>query len=448
MPSPVPAPARPTISAGHKTNKDTARMPNESHRMISLTSALALLGAALLVRASSDSSASNSQPVPRRDVPDQAQVIDWKSFNVLPTVLPPAVANATTTFIPPGHDLDSLKEKPFHIYDDEFYDVIGDNPTLTLIANAGTNPLFHEAAIWYPPTDEMFFVQNAGAPAAGTGLNKSNVISKISLSQAAAVSNVRNATGSVTVHQVDAPAIVNSNGAVIYRGQIVFSSEGQGDNSTSQLVVMNPKEPYNTTILLNNYFGRQFSSLNDVAVNPRNKELYFTDTLYGYLQDFRPSPGLRNQIYRYNDETGAVAAVADGFTLPNGLAFSPNGSHVYVTDTGANHGFWGWNFSDPASLYRFDVQEDGSWDNRKLFAYTEAGVADGIHCDSNGNVYAACGDGVQVWNPSRKLIGKIFLGKTSANFNFAGDGRMVILAEEDLYYGTLQASGVDFFDGV
>jgi gluconolactonase len=69
---------------------------------------------------------------------------------------------------------------------------------------------------------------------------------------------------------------------------------------------------------LNNYFGRQFSSLNDLVVNPKNGDLYFTDTLYGFLQDFRPPPGMRNQVYRYNFVTGAVTVVADDFTLPNG----------------------------------------------------------------------------------------------------------------------------------
>ncbi|OTB20072.1 hypothetical protein K445DRAFT_52357 [Daldinia sp. EC12] len=438
--------------------------------MTSLSAALGILAAGVLVQAYSGSSTSDYERLIKREVPGQAQIIDWKSFNVLPTVSPPSVANASTVFfLPPGHDLESLKERPFHIYDDEFYDVIGSNPTLTLIANTGTNPMFHEAAVWYPPTDEMFFVQNAGAAAAGTGLNKSNIISKIALSEAAAVSNIRNATGSVNVQTVDAPAILNSNGATNYRGEIVFAAEGQGDDATSQLVVMNPREPYNTTILLNNYFGRQFNSLNDVAVNPRNKEVYFSDSLYGYLQDFRPAPGLRTQIYRYNPETGAVAAVADGFSVNNGklcsmssyqmfdiliriyllgLTFSPNGSHAYVTDTGVFQGVLGWNFSRPASIYRFDVQEDGTWDNRKLFAYVDTGVPDGIHCDSNGNVYSGCGDGVQVWNPSGKLIGKIFLGKTSANFNFAGDGRMVILAEEDLYYATLGASGGGYIGDV
>lgn len=71
-------------------------------------------------------------------------------------------------------------------------------------------------------------------------------------------------------------------------------------------------------VLFNNYFGRQFNSLNDVVINPRNGELYFTDTLYGFLQDFRPPPGLRNQVYRYNFQSGAIAVVADDFTLPNG----------------------------------------------------------------------------------------------------------------------------------
>lgn len=65
----------------------------------------------------------------------------------------------------------------------------------------------------------------------------------------------------------------------------------------------------------------------------------------------------------------------------------------------------------------------------------------GVHCDSDGNVYAGCGDGVQVWNPSGTLIGKIYVGTTVANFQFAGDGRMVICAETKLFYATLNASG-------
>lgn len=67
----------------------------------------------------------------------------------------------------------------------------------------------------------------------------------------------------------------------------------------------------------------------------------------------------------------------------------------------------------------------------------------GLHTDSKGNVYAGVGDGVHVFNRDGLLIGKIYLGETSANFNFAGHGRMVICAETHLYYVTLGASGWD-----
>ncbi|KAK7753761.1 hypothetical protein SLS62_004386 [Diatrype stigma] len=369
--------------------------------------------------------------VSRDQIPDQAQIIDQKAFNV-------DLCHAT-----------HVAAKPFHVYDEEFYNVIGPNPTLTLIASTDSDPLFHEAVVWYPPTDEVFFVQNAGAPAAGTGLNKSSIILKVALSEAAAVSSQRNANGSVELHTVDSnPQVKNPNGATNYKGQIVFAAEGQGSDAPSELIIMNPREPYNTTVLLNNYFGRQFSSLNDVAVNPRNNDVYFTDTLYGYLQDFRPAPGLRNQVYRLNDKTGAVTVVADAFALPNGITFSPDARHAYIADTGASRGFWGWNQSYPASIYRFDVQDDGTWENQKVFAYVDSGAPDGVHVDSNGYVYAGCGDGLHVWNPSGKLIGKIYLGTTSANFNFAGDGRMVICAETELYYATLAASGVTYITDI
>lgn len=102
------------------------------------------------------------------------------------------------------------------------------------------------------------------------------------------------------------------------------------------------------------------------------------------------------------------------------------------------------------------VDDDGTFYDRRTFAFVTPGVPDGVHCDAAGNVYAGCGDGVQVWNPSGKLIGKIFLGETSANFResivkggddtpdspeFAGEGRMVICAETRLFYATVAATG-------
>jgi len=93
--------------------------------------------------------------------------------------------------------------------------------------------------------------------------------------------------------------------------------------------------------------------------------------------------------------------------------------------------------------YRYSVEDDGTFSNRKLFAFTSPGIPDGVHCDTEGNVYSGVGDGVHVWNPAGKLIGKIFLGKFAANFRFVGAGRMVIAAQTELYYATLAAQGAD-----
>ncbi|KAI6368384.1 hypothetical protein MCOR25_004680 [Pyricularia grisea] len=254
-----------------------------------------------------------------QNLPPNSQFINQKEFNTLPSVPPVTVFNATGIFIPPGQTSESMLAKPFHVYDKEFINILGTNPTLTLLGETQSDPVFHEAVVWYPPTDEVFFVQNAGAKAAGTGLNKSAIIQKISLSEADRVTSLTNAVGKVTISQVDSnPQVINPNGATNYRGQFLYCGEGQGANIASALYLMNPKAPYNTTVLVNNFFGRQFSSLNDAAVHPNNKDLYFTDVLYGYYQDFRPAPGLRNQVYRYNDVTGALTVVADDFDSPNG----------------------------------------------------------------------------------------------------------------------------------
>lgn len=375
------------------------------------------------------------------EVPATAQIIDQRVFNVLPFVPPPAEANDSTVFVWPGVTQESLVAKPFHIYDDEFYDVIGKNPSLTLIATSESDPIFHEAVVWSPPKDEVFFVQNAGAPAAGTGLNKSSIVQKISLADAEKVRSGTLDEAPVTIVNTSNPQVINPNGGTNYKGNIIFAGEGQGDDIPSALYLMNPASPYNTSTIINNYFGRQFNSLNDVAVRPKSSEVYFTDTLYGFYQDFRPAPGLRNQVYRYNFETGAVRIAADGFALPNGLTFSPDGKRAYVTDTGIALGFYGRNLSAPASVYQFEVGNDGTWGNRKTFAYVPAFVPDGVHTDSKGRVYAGCGDGVHVWNPSGKLIGKIYTGTVAANFQFAGKGRMIVTGQTKLFYVTLAAEG-------
>lgn len=81
-------------------------------------------------------------------VPAQAQVIDQRSFNVLPSVLPSTETNGSQVFNPHGITPEDLLARPFHIYDDEFHSIIGTEPTLTLLAETETDPIFHEAVVW------------------------------------------------------------------------------------------------------------------------------------------------------------------------------------------------------------------------------------------------------------------------------------------------------------
>lgn len=122
----------------------------------------------------------NFNPLSSLQVPEQAQVFNQAKL----AVIGDSDYNGVDVYVPPGKTLQQLIEKPFHVYDEEFLRILGPNPKLTIIAETDGNPLFHEAVVWYPPTDEAFFAQNAGPESAGTGLNKSAVVQKISLKDA------------------------------------------------------------------------------------------------------------------------------------------------------------------------------------------------------------------------------------------------------------------------
>lgn len=132
--------------------------------------------------------------------------------------------------------------------------IIGDDPSLTLLATSEVDPIFHEAAVWHPGTDSVFFAQNAGAKAAGTGLAKSAILQRISLSEAEELvqkekRGERRQGEEVHVERVDAhPTVVNPNGGILYNDNgVIFAGEGRGEDVASALYLMNPRPPYNTT---------------------------------------------------------------------------------------------------------------------------------------------------------------------------------------------------------
>lgn len=129
----------------------------------------------------------------------------------------------------------------------------------------------------------------------------------------------------------------------------------------------------------------------------------------------------------------------------NGLCFSPDFARSYVTDTGAVRarglGEAEFDPTRPSTIYMYDVSSEGrQLCNRRLFAFCAVRGPDGIKFDEHGNVYAGCGDGIQVWNPVGELIGKIFTRSLIANLNFSPAG-MWGMAKETLYLCRIQAKG-------
>ncbi|KAJ7088639.1 D-lactonohydrolase-like protein [Mycena epipterygia] len=327
----------------------------------------------------------------------------------------------------------------FQIFDQSFLAVLGKAPTFTEIASNDTFAFAHEAPIYDAALDSVTFASNDGGPLGMSDINHNNKVGRISLRDLPA--NLNGTAIKIPVTELDLPPTVQmtNGGTGPFRGNLLLITSGRGPLPPS-IVLVNPNAPHNTTVLLDNFFGRQFNSLNDIKIHPSGK-LFFTDVVYGWLNHFRPEPLMPNQVYRLDPDTGTVRVVATDFDKCNGIAFTGDGKTAYIADTGASGGFLGNNQTEPATIYAFDVDPQTQvFTNRRVFAYSDAGVPDGVQVDSEGNVYAGCGDGVHVWNDEGTLIGKFFLGTTSANMAFAGPGRLVILAETKIFLAEIAAS--------
>ena len=197
--------------------------------------------------------------------------------------------------------------------------------------------------------------------------------------------------------------------------------------------------------MADNYRGRRPNSPNDVVVTC-DGAVCFTDPLYAIFTDYEghkgeSETGTRN-VYRLDPRSGAATVVADDFARPNGIGFSPDGSRLYVVESGITHG-------GPSHIRVFDV--DGArLRNSRIFADDIApGMTDGLRCDVDGNVWCSMGwgdpgqDGVRCYTPDGELIGKIHLPEGCANLCFGGrkKDRLFMCASTSVYALYVNAEG-------
>ncbi|KAI0339206.1 D-lactonohydrolase-like protein [Trametopsis cervina] len=334
----------------------------------------------------------------------------------------------------------------FQAFDPGFFDILGPNPSIRIIASNPGFAFAHEAPIWLPNTNEITFASNDGGPLGFSDIDHNNQVSKINLNEVEAAIKASGSQPSainVTVTPLVLPDTVQmtNGGTGPFRNSLLLINSGRGPLPPS-ITLVNPEPPHNVTVLLDNFFGRQFNSLNDIKIHPQSKKLFFTDVIYGFLNHFRPPPLMPSQVYRFDPDTGSIRVVADGFDKPNGIAFTKDGKTAYIADTGSSGGFLGNNQTEPATIYAFDVDpKTQAFLNRRVFAYVDTGVADGVQLDTKGNVYAGCGDGAHVWSPEGVLLGKFFIGNTSANLIFANKGQLVIMGETQIILAEIAAEG-------
>jgi gluconolactonase len=172
-----------------------------------------------------------------------------------------------------------------------------------------------------------------------------------------------------------------------------------------------------------------FNSPNDVVVRS-DGTIWFTDPSYGFLQGFRPEPERGDEVYRYDPASSELTVVADGFDKPNGLAFSPGESILYVGDNGA-----------PKELLACDV--DGArLGDRRVLSVSSGDHPDGLKVDTEGRIYVSAPGGVQILSPDGELVGEIDL-PGAVNFTFGGPGRNVlyITADTAIWAVVLNAKG-------
>ncbi len=188
--------------------------------------------------------------------------------------------------------------------------------------------------------------------------------------------------------------------------------------------------------------GHRFNSPNDVVVKS-DRTVWFTDPNYGEVQGFKGAPEVGTYVYRHDPATGETAVLADSFNKPNGLAFSPDESVLYITDTGANQAPGTYFAGLPHHVRAFDVHDGRHLRDERLFAVISPGAPDGIKLDVQSRVYTSSATGVQVFTPGGDLLGEI-IAPGVANFTFGGPDNDVlfILGDTVIWQAKLAVAGV------
>ena len=197
------------------------------------------------------------------------------------------------------------------------------------------------------------------------------------------------------------------------------------------------------TTLAESYGGKRLNSPNDVVCKS-DGSLWFTDPSFGILgwyEGAKADAELPTNVYRI-DPSGTLSVVAEGINQPNGLAFSPDESILYIVESR----------SVPRKILAYEVTAGKTLGkSRVLIDAGPKGTPDGFRVDVDGNLWCGWGmgseelDGVLVVAPDGARIGFIRLPERCANVCFGGRerNRLFMAASQSLYALYVNTQGVE-----
>jgi gluconolactonase len=232
---------------------------------------------------------------------------------------------------------------------------------------------------------------------------------------------------------------IENAGVSVYRAPSGYGN-GQTRDRQGRLIVCSHRERClfrieldgAVTRLVDRHDGKRLNAPNDVTVKS-DGTIWFTDPLYGIQNDYEGGRQRSEQppaLYRFDPETGSIVAVARDFDGPNGLAFSPDESRLYVSETGDQ------TTDKPKQYIRvFDVRPNGTLGGGDIFHKIAPGYADGFCADEDGNLWSSAADGVHCIDPAGTLLGKILVPHRVSNVTFGGrlKNRLFIGGSQTLY---------------
>jgi len=187
------------------------------------------------------------------------------------------------------------------------------------------------------------------------------------------------------------------------------------------------------TVLADSFNGKPLNSPNDVIVQS-NGAIWFSDPTYGILTDYEgfaaePEQGCRN-VFRLDPLSGRLEAKITDFVQPNGLAFSPDESLLYVAESGSSH-----DPDVPSVVRAFDLDDNGRITGDRVFAEIDKGLPDGMRVDVAGNLWCSAADGVHCFAPDGTRLGRVLVPEVVANLCFGGfrGTRLFITASTSVY---------------